>query len=42
MLLFDAGAIGQIDFIWSKGSVREEPSPLRRMVIPAPFVLLNK
>jgi len=41
-LLFEAGATGAIDFMWSNGSVGEEPSPLRRMVIPAPVVLLKR
>ena len=42
LLLLELGAEGAIDFIKSNGSSGEEPSPLRRIVNPAPVVLLNK
>ena len=35
--LSGVGAFGAMDFIKSKGSLGEEPSPLRRIVKPAPF-----
>ena len=38
-LLLDAGASGAMDFIKSQPSLGDDPSPLRKIVIPAPLVV---